>query len=110
MLLESLRAMGMQVEAAPQIGGVIIHNHAVPIGKRAGDVVDVGVAGVFDFPMTPPVGLHIHAAYGTIGVNNVMQSALGPDWQYWSRRFADWNQKRGVHSIVAFVNRVLGDV
>lgn len=107
-LIEALRAMGLDALAAPQIGGVMLNGYTVPLGRCAGDRVDLALA--IDYPYTPPVGLHIHAQYSAIGLNNVLQSALGADWQYWSRRYADWRSDRSPRAVVAYINRVLRDV
>lgn len=107
-LIDALRAIGLDAVAASQIGGVMLNRYSIPLGRHAGNSIDVAVA--VDYPYTPPVGLHIHALYGSIGVNSVMQSALGSDWQYWSRRYADWRSDRSPRAVIAYINRVLRDV
>jgi hypothetical protein len=106
-LVDALRAIGFNARVESRVGGVAIDGYPVCIGRHAGDKVDVALA--IDYPFTPPVGLHFRASYGTLGQNNVSQSALGADWQYWSRRYVEWRSDRSPRSVVAYINRILLD-
>jgi hypothetical protein len=106
-LIEALQTMGLDPELEERIGGLVLQGYRVPVGRHAGDTVDVGFA--IDFPCTPPGGVHIRGQWGALGQNGVSQSVLGADWQYWSRRYANWRSNRSPRSVLAYVNKILGD-
>jgi hypothetical protein len=107
-LIEAFKTMGLDAQLDQRVSGVLFKGYRIPIGRHAGEVVDVAVA--IDYPCTPPVGVHVHAPYGAVGQNNVSASALGGDWRYYSRRYAEWRADRSPRSVVAYVNKILGDV
>ena len=91
-----------------QHGILVLTEFCVGVGRHAGNVLDLGVSAN-DYPNTAPAGVHIHAPLGSVGQNNVSQSPLGADWQYWSRLLTDWATDRSPRHVLAYINRVLLD-
>lgn len=79
----------------------------VPIGRFAGEPVQIGLIVPPDFPRTPPSGPHLvprliglHGG-GPGGVHN---SDFGMGWEYWSRPYQNWGRDgRDVSAYLAFL-------
>lgn len=110
-LVDGLRAIGFDAQPEPAISGFAIKQYPIGAGSHAGDKVDIAVT--IDFPLTPPVGIHVRASYGKLGVNdgknNVQASPLGEGWRYFSRRYERWNAHCDARSVIAYINTVLFD-
>jgi hypothetical protein len=105
-LADSLNRIGIFAEDLPG-GFVKLPGYEVHLGRHKGEIVDVAIVGV-DFPLTPPAGVHIGAAWGA-DRQNVNPSPLGESWRYFSRRHPDWSGRNLLHVLLAYINRVLGD-
>ena len=82
----------------------------VPIGLIAGQEVRLGIDVPGDFPATPPSGPHVSPRVGHPG-GAVHASPFGPDWEYWSRPFLDWQKtSRTVREYMAHVRTLFGQV
>jgi hypothetical protein len=57
------------------------------VGSLAGRICDVAIERVSAVPYVAPAAIHTRPALVPMDMNTLrtMQSALGPDWQYWSR-------------------------
>ena len=112
--LESdLRAQGHTTETALAGGPfVLLRGFAVCSGRHEGRVVDLGLQVVPSYPHNLPAALHVRAdpplrEKGHTGDFNVIDSALGPDWQYWSFNLdAVWQGGLGP-SLTAIINGVM---
>lgn len=69
----------------------LVFTYEIPLGGRRGTTVRVGLAAPQDWPLSCPPGPHISPRIGHPD-GNVHASALGPDWEYWSRPFNGWAQ------------------
>lgn len=110
-LVASLREIGFDAYPEPKISGFAIKQFVVSAGPHTGDKIDLAIT--IDFPLMPPVGIHMRAAYGKLGVNdginNVMVSAMGDGWRYFSRRYEAWSTNRTARAIITYINRILLD-
>lgn len=56
-------------------------------GSLDGRQCDVGVLRTTENPWVPQAALHVRPVLIAMGQHNTQASPLGPEWQYWSRRF-----------------------
>ena len=87
---------------------VILRDYQVSAGPYAGKAIDIAVPAN-DFPYSAPAGIHITPQLVPNGQKNISQSAIGPAWQYWSRRLPEWSKDRTAKHIVSYINKVLLD-
>jgi len=92
-LEEYLRSLGLTVEAAQDRSGhpyIVVCNFAIPCGPLAERACDVALARCQTIPYVVPPAIHTRPALVRMDMTGPLKtqaSALGPDWQYWSRRF-----------------------
>lgn len=109
-----LRELGYAVtELAP---GRVAFLYAVQSGKLVGHEIQLGFEVPGDFSMTPPSGPHIsprlrpNASGGSHPNGGIHDSPFGPEWHYWSRPIAHWNQSaKDVRVVMAHVRRLFED-
>lgn len=75
----------------------LLPNFEIPAGAFAGRKIDLAILTMPDYPRSMGSSIHIRASPHLVPagpimkngvlVRNVIGSALGPDWQYWSYRF-----------------------
>lgn len=82
-----LEAMGMGI--SNPMGDFISFSMAIPAGPRRGKIIRIAFQVPGDFPATPPPGPHVSPRLGHPD-GAVHASALGADWEYWSRPFPNW--------------------
>jgi hypothetical protein len=92
-LEDYLRGLGYVVSNLQDPGGTpftVVERVQISTGTLRGRICDVAIQRINSIPFTVPAAIHTRPAlllmnaqqpYGT------QNSALGPDWQYWSRRF-----------------------
>lgn len=92
--LESyLRGIGLTVESAQDTNGhpyIVVRAFGIPSGPLAGRICDVALARCQTIPYVVPPAIHTHPALVAMNTGAPLAtqaSALGPEWQYWSRRF-----------------------
>ena len=108
-LVAELNKLGLQASIETKVPGFLLSGFEVQVGPHRGDVIDVAVA--IDFPLTPPVGIHARAEYGTVGSNNISASTqMGDGWRYFSRRYEAWTASCTARDVLSYINRVLLDV
>jgi hypothetical protein len=107
-LAQQLKELGFEVDLNfAQHNVVVISNYEVKLGPHSGRKIRVGIPAQ-DFPFTAPAGLHFSPQLATTGQNNVSASALGADWQYWSRRLDAWKETdRNARHVISYINKVL---
>lgn len=71
---------------------VLIAGFEIPAGTFTGRVIDLAIPAPNDYPRACLSSIHIRATphlvpFANIGTRNVINSTLGPDWQYWSYSF-----------------------
>ena len=72
-------------------------SYTVEVGTRAGQVVRVGLLIPGDWPLSPPPGPHVSPRIGHPH-GAVSGSALGADWEYWSRPAQNWAADRSMRA------------
>ncbi len=117
-LCNDLRTLGLIVDPIKGADGadfVIIREFEVACGRFVGRVIDLGLQATPDFPRTVASAIHVNAApqlydFGdTIpGKRNIAQSALGPDWRYWSHNFG-WNEERTARRLISQINTIFAN-
>jgi hypothetical protein len=92
-LEQYLRGLELVVEAAQDSSGhpyIVVRKFVIPCGPLAGRTCHVALARCQTIPYVVPPAIHICPALVPMdiaGPNKTQQSALGLEWQYWSRRF-----------------------
>ncbi len=112
-LIRELRQRGFAVLEAPTlINGqafVLVDSYRVEIGPHTGKLIGLAFPMPYDFPITPPGGIHVRPHLIPIGTRNVHQSPLGAEWEYWSRPIVAWRKDRSVGRLLSHVNRLMRD-
>lgn len=113
--LSQLRELGFSPEIFPGVANLVIFRFMVPVGRFAGQEIEIGIVIPTD-TLTPPTGIHVRPRllplhpdqsighpYG--GVHPA--DHLGPDWEYWSRPFHAWLQTtRDAAAYLRFIRRL----
>lgn len=106
-LISELRALGYGATAVrgQQPGSTeildfgVIEGYEVQLGRFVGRVIQLGLPAPPDFPKSVGASIHVCAdpqllEYGQVAnERNIQQSALGPEWRYWSHNF-QWSGER----------------
>ena len=69
---------------------LVMEGYTILHGKHASKTVDIAMEIPPDFPDTPPYGIHIKKNHEFETVVSVNPSALGEEWEHWSRQM-EWN-------------------
>ena len=103
------RALGWEIEhrTVGQQTFIIIHAYVIPTGTLTGRSCDVAIERTTTVPYVAPPAIHTRPALVPMGTLSTMQSALGPEWQYWSRVVRGQPTPR---SIVAHIATVFSEV
>jgi len=114
-LVSDLRDLGcnvLEVAAANGQQFAVISRYDVPVGRFTGRVVDLGIQGTADFPLTVASAVHVRADpqlydYGDTKANvrNIIVSPLGPEWRYWSHNF-QWHGERSARRLMSQINGI----
>jgi hypothetical protein len=92
-LEQHLRGLGFTVEATQDVHGqpyIVVRDVTVPAGALAGTTCDVALARCQTIPYVVPPAIHTRPALVPMDMSGPLKtqaSALGTDWQYWSRRY-----------------------
>lgn len=114
--IEQAQALKFNVkELAPDF---VLLEYEVPVGKFQGQNVQMAFQVHDSFPMTPPPGPHfkplllpISGGGGAHPYGAIHNSPLGPEWEYWSRPFKDWNRTdKTVRTYLAHIKNLLATV
>lgn len=115
--INQLQALGYTViEPAT---GFVAFEYTIEVGKFFGQTVMLGFQVDDSFPMNPPPGPHfkpqllpITGGGGCHPFGAIHTSALGPEWEYWSRPFtAHWNTSdKKVTTYLAHIRNLLATV
>ena len=85
-----LKGLGLKVETITGADGglyIAVMAFRIPTGGLAGQTCDLAIRREESVPYIPPAAIHTRPALVAMGSLNTQQSPIGPDWQYWSRRF-----------------------
>jgi hypothetical protein len=73
---------------------VVLKNFEVPVGRFAGRIIDLAIPAPSDYGRNVGSAIHVRSSPHLLdkpdsvpGVKNIVESALGGDWRYWSHRF-----------------------
>ena len=66
---------------------LVIRIAEIPGGSLAGRSCEVAVLRSREVPWVPQAALHVRPALLPMGQSNTQASPVGPEWQYWSRRY-----------------------
>lgn len=108
-----LRGLGFTVEAAQDVNGhpyTVIRQVTITAGSLAGRTCDVALARCQSVPYMVAPAIHTRPALVPMDMNGPLRtqaSPLGPDWQYWSRRF---DRPPNAQRVWAHILTVLGEV
>ena len=78
------------VEGADGISYSVVRQVQLPRGALAGKYCDIAIQRDQTVPYLPPPVIHTRPFLVPMDMNGPLRtqnSAIGPDWQYWSRRF-----------------------
>lgn len=95
--ISEFTALGFAVEEKAQ--EFVVFPFTIPVGKFAGRTIKLGLQINGDVPFNPPGGPHVSPPLLPRNTNadphpagGVHASALGEEWQYWSRPFKFWKE------------------
>ncbi|MGR3319172.1 MAG: E2/UBC family protein [Candidatus Anammoxibacter sp.] len=114
-LCNDLTKMGYEVKRITASDGnqfAVIHNFKVPLGRFAGQIIDLGILATPDFPQSIGSSIHVNAnpplfdySDSQPNVRNVIKSALGSNWRYWSKRF-EWSKEKSTRRLLSLIQGV----
>lgn len=90
---EYLRGLGMTAEPMQGADGAdytVVRSVELPAGSLRGRVCDIAIKRETAVPYVPPPAVHTRPALVPMNTGEPLgtqPSGIGPDWQYWSRRF-----------------------
>jgi hypothetical protein len=88
-----IRGLGFAVEIIADANGQrysVVRDFELPNGSLKGRRCDVAIQRVETIPYVPPSAIHVRPLLVPMDPSDPLKtsaSALGEDWQYWSRRF-----------------------
>jgi hypothetical protein len=84
------RRIGLSVEivkGSDDLPYTVIRGVCVTTGALAGQTCDVAIRREEAVPFIVPAAIHTRPVLVPMGTLSTQVSPIGPDWQYWSRRF-----------------------
>ncbi len=117
-LRSDLTSIGFPAERASGHDGtlfVVIPGFEVPCGRFVGRVIDLGLQATADYPLTVASAIHVRSdphlldiADTVPGRRNIVESALGAEWRYWSHNLG-WSEPKTGRRLISKVNKVFED-
>jgi hypothetical protein len=115
--IDQLKALNYTVEDRNE--GRLVFPYMVPVGRFIGQEIRLGFEVADDFPLNPPGGLHLAPRLMPLtgstpnppapGINE--SPSFGPEWQYWSRPFPDWDKTdRTVRAYLAHIRHIFDTI
>ena len=112
---EELVTLGYQseiVSASDNNKYAILRDYVIPLGKFTGRIIDLGMLATSDFPISVTSALHVRSKpqlyekSDTVpNVRNILDSALGIEWRYWSINF-NWDKGYSTRRLMSKINTV----
>lgn len=100
------------VTASDQNQYVVIEGYTILLGQFIGRAIGLGFLATPDFPGSVASAIHVKAnpqlfekKDSVANVRNINDSALGPDWRYWSINF-NWQSGHSVRRFMSQINGV----
>lgn len=117
-LISELNELGYEAELVTGSDNqlyAVIRDYEIPLGKFVGKIIDLGFLATPNFPQSVGSSVHVRAnpqlyeKTDTIpDVRNIIDSALGNKWRYWSKNF-NWKQQHHVKRLMAQIAGVFND-
>jgi hypothetical protein len=116
-MLEEFSAIGFEPteqDGEKGVPFVLLLDFEITLGRFAGRIIDLGLQATPDYPRTVGSALHVRADPQLLELGkvpnkrNIVASALGPEWLYWSHRFL-WDEERSARQLLSQINRVFLD-
>lgn len=88
-----LRQLGMTVEIIRGEDGLsysVVRDYELPSGSLRGRSCDIAIQRNGSIPFVPPAAIHTRPHLVPMVMKEPLKtqpSGIGPDWQYWSRRY-----------------------
>jgi len=101
-LEDYLRKIGVSVTVISDPAGTpysVAEKVTIPSGPLRGRICDVALQRINTVPYTVPAGIHTRPALVPMSPGppiGTQPSPLGPDWQYWSRRYDRAPTEQGI--------------
>lgn len=115
---QDLDALGLSHERMTTPDGqsfAVIRSFEVPSGRFQGQLIDLALPAVISYPQGVASCIHVRSSPHLFdlhdsapSVRNIIPSALGDEWRYWSRAFA-WSPDRTLLDLFAQINTVFHD-
>lgn len=110
--INQLKALGYNVQELP--ADFVTFEYEISVGKFKGQKVCIGLR-LNVLPNSAPLGPHfkplllpITGGGGQHPYGAIHNSPLGPEWEYWSRPFRNWDQTdRTAKNYLAHINNLL---
>jgi hypothetical protein len=89
----------------------VIHNYEIQLGQFAGRIIELGIPGTENFPISVGSSIHVKTSpqlyekQNIPNVRNITDSALGSEWRYWSKNFG-WAGERSARRLMSQINEV----
>ena len=113
-----LAAIGFHAERVSAHDGtpfVVIGGFEVPCGRFVDRVIDLGLQATADYPLTIASAIHVRSDPHLLDISdtvpgrrNIVESALGPEWRYWSHNLG-WSEPKTGRRLISKVNKVFED-
>lgn len=111
-----LQALGYTVRELAN--DFVAFEYEITVGKFIGKKVELAFQLNIPFPMQPPGGPHFNPLLlpktgggGTHPFGAIHDSALGVEWEYWSRPFKEWNTTdKTVKTYMAHIRNLLNTI
>ncbi len=117
-LADDFKKLGFDSQSVSAGNGnkfVLIKDFEIPSGRFAGRRIELGIPAMDDYPASVGSSIHIKAAPQLLdysdtvaSVRNIVKSALGDEWRYWSHRFV-WSKDRSARRLISLINGVFNN-
>jgi hypothetical protein len=114
-LISDIAYLGYDAELVKGNDGneyAVIRNFDVPLGRFAGRIIDLGILATPDFPHTVGSSIHVLSSPQLLefcdsvpNIRNIIKSALGPEWRYWSHNF-NWTDGKTIRRLISQINGI----
>ena len=107
-----LQTIGLTVDVIQGEDGnpySVVRDYELPKGSLRGRRCDIAIQRGEAVPFVPPAAIHTRPQLVPMSTGeplNTMASGIGPDWQYWSRRY---DHRPTPRDLWAHILTVLGD-
>lgn len=90
----------------------MIPSYEIQLGRFVGRVIDLAIPATPNFPQSVGASIHVRTDPQLLdykdsapNVRNIITSALGNEWRYWSYNF-NWTAERTARRLMSQINRI----